>query len=476
MIQVLILNRKGDKKMKNLKVVIIGAGSAGFGQGAIADLVFSERLKEFDMEIILVDIDEEALDRMYKLSLLIRDHHKSEARISSTTNRLEALKDADYVVVSVARDRFEMWQKDFYIPAAYGFKHVFGENGGPGAAFHTLRSLNILIPIAKDMEKLCPDALLINFSNPESRMCLGISKLTKIKAVGLCHGPIETLDRIGEILEKPVDEIELTVGGLNHFHWALKIIDKKTGKDLYPEIDKRIFQFDWESDPLTPELYKLFGLITYPAASHPGEYLNFAHAIAGPKLIDWGIGSVSHKLSATGSDLDYIIEGKFNRPSYELWSQDQALRIEKAIKGEIPLTDREPMLNLSLTDPSRELMVPIICDIEFNTNKRELAANVPNTGYAVENLPEDAIVEVPIQVDSKGVKPVKVGRLPEAIAGLCQLQVSIQKLLVEAYQEKSKEILFQALAIDPIIDDIKKAREMMETMLKVESDHLPELK
>jgi alpha-galactosidase/6-phospho-beta-glucosidase family protein len=235
-------------------------------------------------------------------------------------------------------------------------------------------------------------------------------------------------------------------------------------------------EFDWQSDPLTPKLYKLFGLITYPAPSHPGEYLSFAHSVTGPKLIDWGIGSIAHKMSATGSDLDYIIEGKFNRPSYELWSQDQTARIDKAIRGEIPLTDKEPMLNLSLKDPSRELMVPIICDIELNLNKRELAANVPNTGFAIENLPEDSIVEVPIQVNSEGIKPVKVGPLPEAIVGLCQLQISIQKLLVEAYKEKSKEILFQALAIDPIIDDLEKARRMMNTMIKVQTDHLPELK
>lgn len=462
--------------MKKIKVVVIGAGSAGFGQGAIADLVASEPLKELDLEIALVDIDQKALDRMHKLSFMIRDYYKSKAKISATTDRKEAFPGANYVIASVAQKRWDMWEKDFYIPLAYGFRQVFGENGGPGAAFHTLRSLNIMIPIVKDMEKLCPDALLLNFSNPESRVCLGVSKLTGIKVAGLCHGPIETLDRIGEILEKPVEEIELIVGGLNHFHWALKIIDKKTGKDLYPEIDKKIDKFDWQADSLTPVLYKLFGLITYPAPSHPGEYLNFAHDIAGPKLIDWGIGPVSHKLSATGHDLDYIIEGKFKRPSYELWSQDQADRIEKAINGEIPLTDREPMLNLSLTDTSRELAVPIICDIEFNLNRKELAANVCNTGFAVSNLPEDAIVEVPIIVNSNGIEPEKVGALPEPIAGLCQLQISIQKLLVEAYEKKSKKILFQALIIDPIIDNLKRAREMMETMLKVESDHLPELK
>jgi alpha-galactosidase len=462
--------------MSKTKVVVIGAGSAGFGQGAIADMVSCKQLKKLDLEIVLVDIDEDSLSRMHKLALLIKDFYNSKAKITSTPERKNALKDANYVIVSVAKDRWKMWEKDFYIPAAYGFPQVFGENGGPGAAFHTLRSLNIMIPIAEDMEKLCPDAIMLNFTNPESRVCMGISKSTNIKAVGLCHGPLETLDRIGEILEKPIEEIELIVGGLNHFHWALSIKDKRTKKDLYPEISKRIDSFDWQADTLTKRLFKIFGLLTYPAPSHPGEYLNFAFRNAGPKLIDWGIGSVSHKLTAKGSDLDYIIEGKYNRPSYELWSQDQAERIEKAIKGEISLTDREPMLNLSLTDPSRELAVPIICDIEFDLNKVELAANVLNDNLAVQNLPEDAIVEVPIKVGSKGIVPVNVGPLPEPIAGLCNLQISIQKLLVEAYQKKSKDILFQALIIDPIINDERQAKAMMETMIKVQEDHLPALR
>jgi alpha-galactosidase len=461
--------------LKKIKVVVIGAGSAGFGQGSIADLVSSEELKELNLEIVLVDIDKEALDRMLKLSYLIRDHYKSKAAISATTDRKQALPGARYVIASVAQKRWDLWQKDFYIPAAYGFRHVFGENGGPGGAFHTLRSLNIMIPIAKDMEKYCPDALLLNFTNPESRVCLGVSKLTKIRVAGLCHGPIETLDRLGEILEKPIDEIDLTVGGLNHFHWALEIKDKKTGNDLYPDIAKRIDTFDWQADSLTPVLYRLFDLITYPAPSHPGEYLSFAHSIAGPKLIQWGIGQVSHSLSAKGTDLDYIIEGQYNRPSYELWSMDQAERIEKSLEGKIPLTDKEPMLNLSLIDPSREIAVPIICDIEFNRNRREIAANVVNGNFAVSNLPEDSVVEVPIMVNSDGITPVKVGALPEPIKGLCEIQISIQKLIVEAYEKKSKKVLLQALMIDPIVDDLSRAIEMMETMLKVEKEYLPEL-
>ena len=462
--------------MAKLKIVVIGAGSAGFGQGAIADLVSCKELQELEMEIILVDIDEPALGRMFKLGNMIRDYYKSNAIIKATPDRVEALLGAKYVICSVAVRRWDMWQKDFYIPAAFGFKHVFGENGGPGGAFHALRSMNIMVPIAKDMEKYCPDAILLNFSNPESRVCLAISKLTKIRVAGLCHGPIETHDRISEILGKPVEEINLVVGGLNHFHWALKITDKKTGKDLYPDIEKRVDNFDWQSDYLTPVLFKLFGLITYPASSHPGEYLGFGFSVAGPRLIYWGIGSVSHALSATGKDLDYSIEERDNRPSYELWSMDQPARIEKAIKGEISLTDRDTMLGLALTDPSRELAVPIICDIEFNLNRVELAANVVNQGFAVNNLPDDAVVEIPVRVDSNGISPVNVGPLPEAIKGLCEIQISIQKLLVEAYDKKSKKALLQALMLDPIIDDFGRAKEMMEVMLKAEREYLPEIK
>jgi len=462
--------------MKKLKVVLIGAGSAGFGQFTIADLMYSKELRDFDLTVVLVDIDEASLERMYKLAKKIKEFHKATAKIEATTDRKQALKDANYVITSVAVRRWDYWQKDFYIPAAYGFRQTYGEGAGPGAAFHTLRSLNIMIPIAQDMEKLCPDALLINFSNPESRVCLGVSKLTNIRVVGLCHGPILTHERISEALKKPMDEIELTVGGLNHFHWALQIRDKKSGKDLYPELDKVVDQYEWDFNNFTPLLYKTFGLITYPAPSHPGEYLGFAHELVGPKNTEWGIGRVSQKLSSKGTDLDYVMEGQRNIPSYELWSMDLVKRVDDFLAGKIPITTKDVFFKTDLTQPSKELAIPIICDIELNRDRRELAGNVVNKGYAVTNLPEDAVVEVPLMVNADGIHPVKVGPLPEALAGMCQLQVSIMKLLVEAYQQRSKKPLLQALLIDPVVDSYHRAKEMMETMLKLEAEVLPEIK
>jgi alpha-galactosidase len=159
--------------MKKLKIVLIGAGSAGFGQGTIADIMAAKEMREFEVTISLVDVDESALDRMHRLAEKLKEHYKVPFTIESDSDRRKVLEAADYVITSVAARRWEYWQKDFYIPGSYGFRQTFGDGAGPGAAFHTLRSLNQMIPIAEDMVALCPQALLINFSNPESRVCLG---------------------------------------------------------------------------------------------------------------------------------------------------------------------------------------------------------------------------------------------------------------------------------------------------------------
>jgi alpha-galactosidase len=455
--------------MKRLKIVLIGAGSASFGRGAIADILSSEELGEFNLEVALVDIDPRALDRMERLARILKEHWHSSARITATTDRATLLPGAAYVIVSVAVNRWHLWEKDFYIPAAYGFRHVNGENGGPGGAFHTLRSLNLVIPICRDMERLCPDALLINYTNPESRVCLGIRTLTTIRAVGLCHGSFATLRAVCRVLGRPPEGIELTLAGLNHFHWALGIAEAGTGADLMPEFNRRMGEADWGLDPLTRTLYELFGYLTYPAGSHPGEYLALAHEVQGPDFLNWGIGPVSRAPRDTAADRTYSIESEPGRASYELWSLDQARLIESVADGKAPLTQE-------MAQPTTELAIPIICDIECDRKRRELSVNVPNESGAISNLPSDALVEVPAMVDADGIHAVSVGPLPEAIAGLCRLQVSIQNLVVEAFRQGSKRLLLQALVIDPVVDSADRARKMMEHMLKVEAEYLPQLR
>jgi len=436
--------------VKHVKIVVIGAGSLSFGRGTIADLLACEELNtDAELTIVLVDTDEAALDRMYRFGQVLKEHHDAAARLEATTDRRQALPGADYVVTAVARKRLELWEQDFQVPLSYGFKHIFGENGGPGAAFHALRSIHLTMPIIQDVEEICPDALVFNFTNPESRVCLAISQLTKVQAAGICHGPFATLTKVSEVLGKPVDEVELTVGGINHFHWALAIKDARDGTDLLPTFRKRMAQQTWGLGPLVRYLYDTFGLLTYPSDSHPGEYLGFAYDLIGPKFEDY---RRYHIIWEHG-------DGAGQLPRWTV--------IQQVADGEAPLTEE-------LAATSGEVAIPMIKAIEFGRGDRILSVNVPNTNLSVSNLPEDAIVEVPAIVDAQGIHPIRVGPLPEAIAAMCRLQISIQDLLVAAYREKSKRLLLQALLLEPTVDNAARAEQMMDEMLTRQAEFLPE--
>lgn len=426
--------------MKKVKVVIIGAGSGSFGRGILADLFSSQELKETDLTVGLVDINPQALDRMFRFAQLLKDYYGSRAKIEASTDRKEVLPSADYVITAVAQRRYEFWDMDFYIPLAYGFKHIFGECGGPGAAFHTLRSLHLIIPICKDMEKLCPSALLLNFTNPENRVTLGVYKLTRIKAVGLCHGPFMSLDAIADVLGRGREEIDITIAGLNHFHWVLSIRDAQ-GEDLYPLFRQKIEENPSLLPPLALKMFQLYDLLPFPADSHIGEYVSYAYEICGP-----------------------IYPGAREGLMRGGWEINE--RIRRIVDGEEPLT-------VEMAIPSGELAIPIICAIEWDKKERVLGVNIPNEG-AITNLPPDAIVEIPARVDKQGVHPEKVGALPEPIAEMCRRQITIQNLLILAYKERSKKLLLQALSLEPVVDDLVKAKEMMEVMLNLQREALPE--
>jgi alpha-galactosidase len=280
-----------------VKIVLIGAGSASFGRGTIADIMACEDLKSCDCTVVLVDIDEKALDQMAGLAELIRDHYKSRVEIEKTIDRAEALPDADYVIVSVTQKRYELWEQDFRVPLAYGFHHVLGENGGPGALFHALRNYEIVLPICHDVEKLCPDALVLNFTNPESRILMAMKHLTEVH-------------RAAQLLEKELDDLNIVTGGLNHFFWLLKVEDAHTGEDLYPLLRR---QAQESCPPLVRKMIEVFDYLAFPSDDHIGEYLSFAHEFTG---LLWNYGRESRKVrqvqkpAPTGDWRDEYMSGK----------------------------------------------------------------------------------------------------------------------------------------------------------------------
>ena len=431
--------------MKRVKVVLIGAGSGSFGRGTLADLVTNRELRdEAELSISLVDTDEAALGAMHGFAGKLRAHHGSAARIEATTDRRQALPDADYVITAVSRRRNELWTQDFQIPLAYGSRHPLGECGGPGAAFHTLRSLHLVVPICRDMEELCPNALLLNFTNPESRVCLGVGRLTGIAAVGLCHGPMTTHQVVARILGRTTEETEVTVAGINHFHWVTGIADPQTGASLLGEFAARMAEGDHGLGALTRFCYATFGRLPFPSENHIAEYLPFGYEFVGPDYLKYAAGVEANGAGATVRD-----------------------RLASVARGETPLT-------ADLAAPTSELAVPIIAALATGQARRFISSNVPNTGGAVSNLPHEGIVEVPIRASAEGVSPLPAGALPEPVAALCRLQMSIQELLVQAYAERSKELLYQALLLEPTIDHPARAREMMGEMLRLQKDYLPE--
>ena len=433
--------------MDELRVVLIGAGSNSFGPGTINSLLAARELHDARLSLVLVDTNAAALERMLTYARAVREFRGCEVAIEGTTDRTEALPGARFVVTAVSVRRFELWRQDFLIPPAFGFQHVSGECGGPGAAFHTLRSLNLMVPIAEDMERLCPDAWLLNFTNPESRVCLGITRLTGVRATGLCHGFHTTHAAVARLLDRPVETLEINIGGINHFHFVLGVRDRDGGEDLLPALHRALADGAGDLPPFARCLYDSFGALPFPADAHLAEFVHFGYEFIGPHFLAY--------------------ERRYETSMGP--NSERARRLAAVMAGEVPVTEESAA-------PSSELVAPIIADAVFDRGERAESVNVPNAGAAVVNLPEEAIVEVPALVDAAGVHPVKVGALPEGLAALCRLQLSIQELLVRAYAEGSREALLQALLLEPAVTHAGRARQMMDEFLARQADVLPEMR
>ena len=421
--------------MPKTKIVFIGAGSL-FGPRLLGDAMQMPRL--YGSEIVLVDIDPVALDRTYAFACTINEISGANYNISKFTNRCEALPGACYIVNSFAIGRDTLWQKDWEIPLRRGIKHVLGENGGPGGLSHTLRNVPVLLDICRDIEKLCPDALLLNFTNPESRMCMAVAQHSRVKAIGLCHGFAMIRRRLAEILDRSPDDIETQAGGLNHFTWIYRMWDKRDGIDLYPELKSAYARGRVGRIPMSLYLMERFGMLPSPSDDHIGEYLSYAWEFTG-------------------------LEG-FDFKDWHEKRQDIYSRFQRIIQ-------REQTPEEFLTKRSGELALDIIAGIEADVRCQLPAVNVMNRG-TIPSLPDDAIVEVPATVDSNGVHPTELPALPEVISAMCHQQIAIQRLSVTAAVTGSRPKALEALLLDPVVDSAKEAETVLHELLAAHKEHL----
>lgn len=425
-----------------MKIVIIGAGSQIFGRRSVIDVLMEKHFTNLPVELVLVDINEQKLDLMYRFSQKVSEALHSSVRVSATSDRKKALIGASHVFIAVSYHRYELWEQDFRVPYTYGFKQAYAENGGPGALFHALRNIHIIMGICADIEAYCPEALVFNFSNPESRVLLAISTLTTINAVGLCHGQHDALQAVCRMLDRPLDTVTMRGGGINHFFWIQSIVDAESGKDLYPLVKQKASEETSTDFALTKDLLRIYGMLTYPDSTHAGEFMSCGYSYMQGK---WKHGLESRSITTM--------------------HKSQSDMLSPYLTGRIPL---EPILVTS-----REIAVPIIVAMQNDTPREFTSGNFVNSGLFIPNLNPDGVVEVPILVDRKGIHPQSIPALPEGVASMCRTQMSIQKLTVQAYQERSKNLLLQTLLLEPTVDDIPKAEALIDDMLELQKDYLP---
>jgi alpha-galactosidase len=312
--------------MNTGKIVFIGAGSMSFGINMFKDVFSSKELA--GSILTLVDIDALALDRMYRVALAMNEESGAGLLIEKALDRRLALKGADFVVTSIAIERCRLWRQDFLIPRKLGIRHTLGENGGPGALFFTLRTIPVIIDIARDMEQVCPDAYLLNFSNPESRIILALGRYSKIKAVGLCHGIFMGQESVARILARPYAEVDVVGAGLNHFQWLLEIRDPATGRDLYPEFAEKELSYDPAFEPLSRSLFRAFGKFPSCSDDHIGEYLPWGWE-AGEEGYDFD-GDDSNRIQ-TIEDIETRLAGKKTFADWLGVSGERAVQVIAAI-------------------------------------------------------------------------------------------------------------------------------------------------
>jgi alpha-galactosidase len=435
------------------KIVIIGVGSTSFGPAILGDL-FSHADQLRGSQVWFVDINAEALDLMTRYAARLNEDAKQAFDIQCSTDRRTALPGADFVIVSVAVDRIPTWRQDWQIPLKHGVRHVLGENGGPGGLSHALRNIPILMAIARDVEELAPNALLLNFSNPMSRLCLALHKYSKVRFVGLCHQIGKGYHLVNEVLHlvqrrdgdsdpefrrRLEERIHLTAAGLNHFTFILDMRDRQTGEDLYPRFRALVKDMPADFELMSRRLLDTFGLFCATGDGHAGEYVGFA----------------SETIPLTGYDFD----------AYERDAAAQRARVRDVADGRAPA-------KLSL---SGERAVQIIDAITHDLSRHELAVNLPNDG-CISNLPDDAVVELPALVNGRGVHGIHIGALPEGLAATLRQQIDIQMLVVEASMKGDRNAALQALLLDPTVHSYAQAKYMLDELLRVHAHYLPQFR
>ena len=434
-----------------LKVVFLGSGSAFF-KNLLCDILNIPGADKGEM--CLVDIDPERLELSRQLGEKIIDKSEKDGwKITATTERKEVLNGADYIINCIEVSGTECVRYDNDIPLEYGVDQCIGDTIGPGGLFKALRTVPVFLEVLKDIEKMCPDAWVLNYTNPMSIMCLAANRASSAKVVGLCHSVQGSSHQLADYAEVPYQEMKWRCAGINHLAWFTELTHN--GENLYPVLKQKIAE-DKEllaKDPVRLDLMKYFDCFVTESSGHFSEYLPYYRKRQ--ELIDKHCGE------------KYLGQSSFYADEWPGWRVDNDNRRKKFISGEEEIE----------LDRTWEYASYIIQAMETNSPFK-IYGTVANNGL-ITNLPQNNVVEVACTVDNEGIVPNYFGELPAHLAALCSSHQYMFDVAAEACIQKSKDLAIKALMLDPLtaaVCSLEEIKEMAERLFEAEKDFLPGFK
>jgi alpha-galactosidase len=399
------------------RVAFIGAGSVTFTRTLVGDLLAFPELRD-DLELVLHDIDPRRLDVAAAATRLDCAARDAKARVRETLDRREALDGADYVVFTVQVGGHEATVRDFEIPRRHGIRATIGDTIGIGGVFRALRTFPVVCATARELAELSPHAWLLNYANPMAMLCWAVYAGTPLaRVVGLCHSVQGTAGDLAGLLGLDADELEYDVAGVNHLAFFLRLATRD-GEDLSPRLTAAI-----AADPegrgrtVRAELHRRLGYFVTESSEHAAEY------------VPWFLG-----------DREQVERLRIPLDEYLRRSAENLAEFERVATA---VGDGGPLPPASGNEYAPRVVHALETGEPFRFN-----GNVRNSGL-IENLPEDACVEVPCSADAEGIRPHRVGALPPQLAALDRAYLAVCELAVRAYLEGRRDWVYHACAVDP---------------------------
>lgn len=450
-----VLGARGELKENAMaRIAFIGAGSLGFTRGLVRDVLTFPLMR--DATIALMDVDKERLDFAYRAVKTIIERGNYPAKVEATLDRKVALKGADAVCCTILVGSVNTWRHDIEIPKKYGVDTNVGDTRGPSGVFRALRTIPVMVDICKDMERYCPDAILLNYTNPMAMLCRAMQRTSSIRVTGLCHSVQGTAGMLANWLGASMKEITYLCAGINHQAWFIEF--KRNRRDAYPALRRLVRKNKkiYNEEQVRNEMFLHLGYYVTESSGHNSEYNWWFRKR--PDLIEK---YCTHSTGWNPGEYGYILK--------------EYLRREKCWKRDVKdWFDRGAPMAL---ERGHEYAAHIM-NAYLGGEPYEFNGNVANTGL-IPNLPEGACVEAPVLVNRRGFNALYVGPLPPQCAALNNVSIAVEEMAVEAALTGDPQLVFHSVAYDPLtaaVLSLAEIKQMVTEMLRKNRKYLPKFK